>query len=938
MTNKHSQATGSIPAGIEHDTSVPFGSGDQSADRYRLSNGLTLIFVEDHSAPVFSFQMWYKVGSSHEHASKTGLAHFFEHLMFKGTEKHPEGEFDRLMERRGAQTNAGTWLDWTFYYENLPAGLVPDADGTVVDRGRDNFATVAEFEADRMQHLRVEEGPFRSELEVVKNERLLRVDNDPEGRMDEELWALAYDEHPYHWPTIGWMKHLDRMNLEDAQKFYKNFYAPNRATMVIVGDVDRQFVLETIAEHFGPIPSQDVQIPTRTYDPPQQAERRKTLSLPLAHERALIGYHVPGLNHDDLPALDVLCEIIFNSDSSRAEKVLVHETETALDVSGWVGPFQDPSLMQMTLNCQTGKKAEEALQLLDNLLEELRTTGVKESEVQRAINKIKMSMLRSMLAAHSRAYQLGFYETTSGDFQNLFQYMERVVKISATDILRVARAYLEPRNRAIIIGLPDEGSGARTDGPAAQPSARGPLFHRPELAAPVEPASDLEALGGSTRTLNGLDCILVEAPEVPHIAFVIEVHCGSIHDPPNKEGLAYLVGEMLFRGTQAYDREQLAEALDAIGCSLRVRIRKNMMTLQGDVASEHLDTFVGLISEILFRPTFPETEFEKLKRQTASEIRSISDDDSALARRGFSRMVFQDHPWARPTMGTEETVQNLCLDDIVSFYETCFRPAYANIGVSGDISVQRFEELVESQFADHTFSSIRPKVSLPAPRTLSGQTIILMDKPERSQTQVLLGHTTVPAGHSDMVPLTVSNTAFGGTFTSRLMQEVRVKRGWSYGAYSGFSVGRELSTYHVNFYPKTEDTVPALKLVLDLIQTLTEEGLPEEELEFARSYRVNAYPFSLETHPKRLALLMNARYLDRPADWVIGHIERTSGVTTDQVGSALEAHVSPDNLVIAITCTADDILEDVKELPGVREVWVQAYDQPWEPKRVYSSE
>ena len=186
-------------------------------------------------------------------------------------------------------------------------------------------------------------------------------------------------------------------------------------------------------------------------------------------------------------------------------------------------------------------------------------------------------------------------------------------------------------------------------------------------------------------------------------------------------------------------------------------------------------------------------------------------------------------------LGTEETVQNLCLDDIVSFYKTCFRPAYANIGVSGDITVQRFEELVESQFADHTFSSIRPKVALPAPRTLSGQTIILMDKPERSQTQVLLGHSTVPAGHPDMVPLAVGNTAFGGTFTSRLMQEVRVKRGWSYGAYSGFSVGRELSTYHVNFYPKTEDTIPALKLVLDLIQTLTKEGLPEEELAFARA-------------------------------------------------------------------------------------------------------
>ena len=923
-----------IPQGMTLDARAPFGSGGKEVFRYNLDNGLTLLFLEDQSAPVFTYQTWYRVGSSYEEVKKTGLAHFFEHLMFKGTEKHPEGTFDRMMEQRGAQTNAGTWLDWTFYYENLPSGIVPGADGKDVDRGTENLNLVAEFEADRMQHLQVEEGPFLSELEVVKNERMLRVDNDPEGKMDEVLWSIAFNEHPYHWPTIGWMEDLNEMKLENARAFYKSFYAPNRAVIVIAGALDHQEVLDAISTNFGPIDAQDIQRPERKVEPPQEEERRTELELQLATERAIMGYKIPGMADPDMPAVDVLCEILFNSNSARAERALVQKSEVALDVGGWVGSFEDPSLFMVTLNCQSGKKAEDAIQQLDDVIKELLTHGVQAHEVERARNKIRMSLLRSMLAAHSRAYQLGFYETTVGDFQGLFKFMESLDKITTNDVLEVARKYLRSESRSIVIGRPEQNASGSINASSAAPAA---LYRSPEAtptSAVPDAATDLEGLGGEKFDIGPITSFVVPDHDVPYVSFMLQMHQGSQHDPEGMEGLASITGDMLLRGTEKYNREELAAQLDGIGSTLNVRVRKGITTVVGDVASEHLDRYLELVGEVLWNPRFDEEELEKLKRQTLGEIESVQEDDSALARRGFARRLYENHPWQRSTIGELDTIPKINREAIQSFYENHLSQSRMVLGCSGDVTPEKIENLIRANFPDPIPSGGAEELTVGQTDDLPGLVVVLVDKPERSQTQVIMGHTTIAAKHPDLTPMSVGNTAFGGTFTSKLMQEVRVKRGWSYGAYSSVSVGRELSTYNLVFYPKTEDTIPAIRLVLGMLDELKEHGLKEEEVEFSKSYRTNAFPFSLETHPKRLRLLLNAHYMERKEDWIMAHNQRVSSVQAKDVTQAFQEHLDPSKMVIAITCTADDIIEGIKELPGLSELWVQPYDQPWKPYAV----
>ncbi len=792
-----------------------------------------------------------------------------------------------------------------------------------------------------MVNLRLEEEPFRAELEVVKNERLLRVDNDPDGKMDEVLWSRAFTDHPYHWPTIGWMEHLEAMSLEDARAFYKSFYAPNRAVIVVAGDLTEAQVLAAVVEHFGPLEPQAIERPERRLDPPPTEERREELRLPLAADRLLIGYRAPAIRDPDLPAAEILAEILFNSDSSRVDRVLVHETELAMEVSGWLGSFEDPSLFQMAISCQQGHVAEEALDALDGVLSHLLDGGVTQAEVDRARNKIRMSLLRSMLAIHSKAYQLGFYEVTAGDFRQLFAFMEGLDSVSPASVLAVARRMLRPEARTVIIGRPSEKLEARGGGTAAgrgrteaarTPPTPGPLALGGDRLGDAR--DDLHGLGGADFQVGPLKGLVVHDADLPYIAFALDLYRGSEADPPDKEGTAHLCGQMLLRGTARHTRRELAEALDSIGSRLDVRVHKGTLSLYGDCAAEHLEDFLQILAEVLWRPSFPEDELEKLRRQTLSEIEAIKEYDASLARHGFSRLVYEDHPWARPTGGTEESVGRITVEDIRAFYaEACSARAML-LGASGAITAHELASRIAAIFPSPMPAHAVSEPEQPPVRGPRGLRVVLMDKPERSQTQVLLGHTTLKANHPDVTALSLANTAFGGTFTARMMQEVRVKRGWSYGAYSRLSVGRELSTFHVSFYPKTEDTVPALRLVLEMLAELCAEGITPEELTFAKSYSTNAFPFSLETHPKRLHMLMAARYLRRPARWIVDRNARIAAVDLEATRAALGAHLDPKNLVVSITCTASELLDELRTVPGITEILVQPYDRPWAPEPV----
>ena len=409
--------------------------------KFQLPNGLGVIVMEDHSAPVFAYHTWFHVGSRNEKIGTTGIAHLFEHLMFKQTKNTKEGEFDRILEEQGGKINAATYVDWTFYRESLP---------------KEAFHLIPYLEAERMENMILSQEQLDAEREVVMNERRYRVDNSPPGAMYELLYSNAFSKQPYHWPVIGWMKDIENISRDNCLDFYKTFYAPNNATIVIVGDVDTKEVLNHIEKAYGNIassvlPKQDVQI-----DEPQTVEKVVKVEKEISSEKFLIGYRIPNANHPDFHALEIAHCVLFDGRSARLQKLLVNEKELATQVGGWVNQTKDPGLYIMDITMNPGKELEAALVYVDDEVSKLTKTKVTQEELEKAKNRIETSFWSHFRTVDDKAESLGFHEIVSSDFKNFFHEVPQLMKVTADDVLRVAQKYLQPTNRTIVKAYPKQ--------------------------------------------------------------------------------------------------------------------------------------------------------------------------------------------------------------------------------------------------------------------------------------------------------------------------------------------------------------------------------------------------------------------------------------------------------------------------------------------------
>jgi zinc protease len=418
---------------------VPFGPS-LSIERYRMQNGLGILLCEDKSAPVISVHTWFRVGSRHEREGKTGLAHLFEHLMFNEIEGRGAGFFDRKLEEAGAESNASTWLDWTQYNIAIP---------------KEQLALVLGLEAERMSKLVLREPQVTSEKEVVANERRYRVDDDVEGAVSELLWATAFTKHAYKWPTIGWMKDIEGFTTADCEAFYRAYYAPNNATIVISGDFKSIDVLKLLAKHYGVLPSSVLPIEDTQPEPPQTAERRVDVRKPTATEKVVIGYHAPALGDFDHPAISLLSEVLFGGRASRLHQRLVRELELASEVRAFVGPFHDPGLFELYAAAREGHTGEELLAVIDEELRKVVDEPVSEQEMARAAARFELGLLGGLETADGKASTIGFYEAVLGRPAEAFERLEVTRRLTQSDLLRVARRYLHPQRRSVIFVRPD---------------------------------------------------------------------------------------------------------------------------------------------------------------------------------------------------------------------------------------------------------------------------------------------------------------------------------------------------------------------------------------------------------------------------------------------------------------------------------------------------
>ena len=405
-----------------------------------LDNGLKVILVEDHSVPVISYQTFFRVGARNERAGITGISHFMEHMMFNGADKYGPKEFDAVLEANGGYSNAFTSDDMTAYYEDISS---------------DGLELCVDLDSDRIQSLTLDPKFIESEMNVVKEERRLRIDNSVRGQMWEDLDALAFKAHPYKWPVIGWMSDLEAIGRDDCISYFKTYYAPNNAILIVAGDFDTKKAMKLIHKYYDDIPAQTPPAAVRTVEPEQMGERRgeviKKAELPAVY----IAYHTPGIKSDDIYTLDVLQQILTGGESSRLYRRLVRESQVAMSVTASFPWRLDPYLFEFNVKMKPGYETLEAEEVIYAELLDIIENGVLEEELARAKNVLEADFVRSMQTVNGRASKIGRYEILFGDYTEIMNVPGRYRAVTDEQVREAAGKYFAQKNRTVVTLVPE---------------------------------------------------------------------------------------------------------------------------------------------------------------------------------------------------------------------------------------------------------------------------------------------------------------------------------------------------------------------------------------------------------------------------------------------------------------------------------------------------
>ncbi len=429
---------------------------------------------------------------------------------------------------------------------------------------------------------------------------------------------------------------------------------------------------------------------------------------------------------------------------------------------------------------------------------------------------------------------------------------------------------------------------------------------------------------------DGIKTLLVESHDHPYVTFNMVLRMGSLDDPPAPHGLAYLAGNMLLRGTAHRNRDAFVEAIDILGSSLHITVGKDYSTASSDVLVRHLPKLVALAAESLVSFTCPPEELAKLRRQTQDELQLLRNHDDILAHHFAHRLLYDGHPYGNPIKGTAESLERITRDDVITFLERHVCRRGLLVACAGDLTPSDLDETLETAFT--ALPNGNPEeVDFPAVRPLDGRTLLMIDKPERSQTQVVVCAPAITSSHPDYYPLMVANTIFGGTFTSRLSNEVREKRGWSYGAGSAFTPTMRTGSFWMRFAPENSHTAESVQLGLEMLEDLVARGVSDDEIRFAQKSLVNYFPFKVDTAPKRLDQALYGMQLGWSPDWLDHYVAEVRACGRERVERAIRAHLDPTRLVIAVLGTASEVAPGLEALPDLKRVHVHPYDEEWPP-------
>jgi len=859
--------------------------------RTRLENGLTLLTLEKHDVPIVTSTIWYHVGSVNEGAGQTGISHFLEHLMFKGTKTYAKGEIDFLTASYGGYNNAGTIFDYTMYYFNFSS---------------DRWELALQIEADRMRHCIFDPKEFEAERKVVLEE-FKRQQDSPWGELGMTLEATMFQVHPYHHPVIGWQADLEKITIEQVVAYYQTYYVPNNATLVIVGDIDTAATIKKVEHYFGHLPPNPNLPRVTSQEPPQQQEQRFTLSQDTNLKRLQIGYHTVTLAEADNYVLEIIDYLLSHGKTSRLYQRLIEQDQLVNFIDAFNHPRKFAGVFYLFASLRPGMAPELVERAIGEELTRLQTERVTEEELQKIQTIVAADFIFEIETTGGLAHALGEYEVLdAGDYINT--YVEQLQQITPADIQRVAQTYFVDQNRTIGWSLPQDPAEEQDVEPdeLETPPTTDMVFYTPlsfsvskydharPVSVPAVFSSQYEQLRHHRWTLdNGLTLLFLENRRLPILAVEAFVDAGQLYEPEDKAGVAVLTGQLLDEGTSRRSAFEIAHAIESVGGSLDTQSRgASLQVLSKDTALA-----LDLLADILLRPIFDPDQLEKARQRLLGSLEGDEDNPSLLAYNAFREMLYGTHPYHRPTKGYHATVQALTRADVLAYHAACFCPNNTILAIVGDADPLEIFEYVQRYFGAWERQALPQLDGVQIPQPVGCQRKHL----ERAKEQVhlYLGHPGVTRMNPDFYTLFTLDhiLGVGAGFTDRISRTLRDEEGLAYVVTANITQTSEKEQGMFAAYIGTspENIQRSIDGLLREIRTIQNEPVTPEELELAKNYITGSYVFNFETSTQLAHYLINVERYQLGNDFIWNFPEIIQRVTVADIQRVARQYLDPEN-------------------------------------------
>jgi len=911
-----------LPDGVRLIETVEKESADDIVipySRYELDNGLQVILHEDHSDPLVHVDVTFHVGSAREDIGKSGFAHFFEHMLFQGSENVGDDEHFRIISEAGGTLNGSTNVDRTNYFETVPAN---------------QLEKVLWLEADRMGFLlpAVTEEKFEVQRETVKNERGQNYDNRPYGLLGEITDEALYPPgHPYSWQTIGYIEDLNRADLDDLKKFFLRWYGPNNAVLTIGGDLDQEQTLEWIVKYFGPIPrGPDVEDPVYqpvALDGDRYISMEDRVALPLVQMVWPTVYRF----HEDEAPLDVLYSIMGSGRTSLLYKNLVRDgLAVNAGANHGCAELSCTFLIQAQPNPASGTTLADLERIIRESLDEFEERGVLEDDLIRMKAAIVSNSIFGLESVRGKVTDLAYFATFAETPNYMAQEIARYENVTADDVMRVYREYIKDQPAVITSIVPiGQAQAAAAPDNWTMPARDIPVYADTdlELREPVDsfdrsiepPASDenpaisLPAIWRGELE-NGIEVLGAVNTETPTTALQIQFEAGHRLDPLDKLGLASLTAQMLNEATQASSNEELSNRLQKLGSSVSIGASGRFTTVTVRSLSENLAATLDIAAERLFTPAFAEEDFQRLRDQTLQSIEQSKTQASTVADSAFDLLLFgRDNSIAYPGIGTAATVSAITLEDIRDFYARAYSPATATVVTVSDISQAELTSLLS--FLEEWSGEAPPAASVTAFPELAGGTLYLIDKPSAAQSEIRIGQRALPFDATgEYYRAGLMNYALGGAFSSRINLNLREDKGYTYGARSGFSGNDLLGLFSADAGVRTDATAPSVVEFVNEIRGYANGGITEQELAFTRRAIGQSDARNYETPSQKLGILSRIVTYDLPDDFIDEQNEILENITKAEIDALAADLLNVDDMILVVVGDREVVLPDLEAL------------------------